>query len=167
MDKLGIQPSSIVAQIVNFAILAFLLQRFLYKPVLKMLDARKAKIKESLDLAEKTQKQHANWEVEHKKLISKSKTEAQAILSDAKKQATQIRAEQVEKAKEDISKEKNKMLSEVENTLSKEREKIKSQSLELASTLAKKAISSALDVKHQDALISASLSELKKLHATK
>ena len=37
MDKLGIQPLPLVAQVINFTILLVVLKKFLYAPILKIL----------------------------------------------------------------------------------------------------------------------------------
>ena len=58
MEGLGINLSSLLAQLVNFGLLFALLYFFAYKPVIKMLDQRSAKIKESMEQTEEIKKQH-------------------------------------------------------------------------------------------------------------
>ena len=41
MEKLGIEPQLLLAQLVNFGIIIFVLSKFLYKPILDMLEKRK------------------------------------------------------------------------------------------------------------------------------
>ena len=53
MDALGITPTLLIAQIVNFGILVFLLRQFLYTPILNMLAQRKEKIAQSMKDAER------------------------------------------------------------------------------------------------------------------
>jgi F-type H+-transporting ATPase subunit b len=62
---LGISLPLLISQLVSFVILLLLLWRFAYKPVLKMLDERAKKIKESIESAEtvKDQSLHAEEEV--------------------------------------------------------------------------------------------------------
>ena len=55
MEAFGIQPLLLAAQIVNFLILAYILKRFLYKPVLEVLKKREKKIKDGLQAAEEGQ----------------------------------------------------------------------------------------------------------------
>ena len=52
LSSLGINGPFLLAQIVNFFVLLFLLQRFLFKPLVKMLDSRKQRIAEGLQAAE-------------------------------------------------------------------------------------------------------------------
>ena len=53
MGALGISISQLLTQVISFLILFFLLYKLAYGPLIKMLDSRSAKIKESLDAAEK------------------------------------------------------------------------------------------------------------------
>ena len=49
LQAFGIQWSSLLAQVVNFCILVFVLARFVYKPVLKVVDERRSAIAESME----------------------------------------------------------------------------------------------------------------------
>jgi F-type H+-transporting ATPase subunit b len=53
MDKLGIDPKLLLAQLVNFTIIMLLLKKFLYKPILDMLEKRKKEIAEGVALTAK------------------------------------------------------------------------------------------------------------------
>ena len=65
MEGLGINLPTLVAQVINFAILFGLLYLVAYKPVMRMLDERSRKIKESMEQTEliKEQASHAEDEV--------------------------------------------------------------------------------------------------------
>ena len=57
LENFGVEPVLLLAQIVNFAILLFILKRFLYKPILKVLEERKNKIETSMKQSEQIQKE--------------------------------------------------------------------------------------------------------------
>ena len=57
--KLGLNPAWLLAQVINFGLLLFILSRIAYKPVMDALTTRKQKIQESLDYAESVKKQAA------------------------------------------------------------------------------------------------------------
>lgn len=160
MEKLGIQLPSIIAQIINFVILAVLLNKFLYKPVLKILDERKAKIKQSLDQAEKSQSLTKELESEKAKLISEAKKQAQEIISEAKKQGVIAKNELIEKAKLEIKQQQEKSLIEIESILKKERAKLEKDALVLASTLTKRALEKSLDDSSHAKIIDSALKAL-------
>ena len=52
LENFGLNPMLLIAQIVNFLIVLFILKKFLYKPVLEMLKKRQTTIKDGLKQAE-------------------------------------------------------------------------------------------------------------------
>lgn len=98
---------TVIAQMVNFLILVWLLKRFLYKPVLKAIDTREKRIVDQLaDAGAKeaeAQKQleelhHKNEELENQRdaLLSQAVKDAhderQKLLDEARKEADQLRS---------------------------------------------------------------------------
>ena len=66
---LGINLPTLLAQVINFAILFGLLYLVAYKPIMRMLDERSGKIKESMEQTELIKEQAERAEEESKKLI--------------------------------------------------------------------------------------------------
>ena len=60
MLRFGVDWQHFIAQCFSFLIVAFVLRRYAYKPILTMLEERKTRIKESLDNAEKIKQELAN-----------------------------------------------------------------------------------------------------------
>ena len=85
MEKLGIQPVQLLAQVFNFLILIILLRKYLYKPILKMLEERRKKIEEGLKSSEQAKKELDEAEKKKAEIISKAKLEASKIMDEAKK----------------------------------------------------------------------------------
>src|SRR3989338_4739963 len=89
----GIQPVLLLAQIVNFLIILYLLQKFFYKPIVKLLEQRKKRIEESLknaDLIEeklkKTQEQSVQILAEAQKQLEEILTQSQVQIEAQRKQ---------------------------------------------------------------------------------
>jgi F-type H+-transporting ATPase subunit b len=99
ITNFGINPILLIAQIVNFLILLYLLKRFAYKPIFTMLEGRKKTIEEGLKNAEEAKKAFDKAIEEEKKILRKAQDAAKQILSDAKNQADQIAKESEEKTK--------------------------------------------------------------------
>lgn len=123
LKDFGVEPILLLAQIVNFVILLYLLKRFLYKPILKVLEERKKKIEISLKQAEEIQKQYSQSTVKQEAILEKGREDAQKIIDDAKEEAqvlaAQIRQEADESAQDSIKRtmealdlEKQKMVLE-------------------------------------------------------
>lgn len=86
-SKLGIDVTSLIAQGINFGLLFLILWKFLYKPILKMLNTRTEKIETSLKQAEGINKEYEEIEKQKSKLIEKAKLEAAKIVDEAKLEA--------------------------------------------------------------------------------
>lgn len=129
LTSLGIDWKLFIAQLVNFGILLFILYKFAYKPVLKMLDDRTEKIEKGLADAEESGKKLKEIEEKEKNVLIEAKKEAKNIIRKAEDQAEINKAELVEiaqtesdkiieKAKKVASEEKDKMMADVKGEVS-------------------------------------------------
>ena len=124
MEKLGISIPTLIAQIINFLLLLLILYFFAYKSVLKMLDDRSRKIKESMEEVQKVKEQAAQTEEEFKKKIEAASKEGQEMIARAMRtgeearQRAQLEAKQeaqglVEKARVEIQRERDETIGEL------------------------------------------------------
>lgn len=102
MEALGINLPGLITQIVSFLILFGLLWMVLYKPITRMLDQRSAKIKESLETAEKVREESAKSKADMQKQIDAARTEGQALIAQAREVADRFRDEELAKARTEI-----------------------------------------------------------------
>ena len=115
--------STLVLQTVNFAVLVWLLHRFLYRPVLKIIDARKAEVQQQIDSVKTTEsaararvseleKERANIAVERegalKSAAAHADESAQARRADAEREAKAI----IDSAHEAAQAERERLLAE-------------------------------------------------------
>jgi len=124
MSGLGLNAPTLIAQIVAFIILLLVMYFFAYKPVLKMLDERSRKIKDSMEEVQKVKDQAAQTEEEFKKKIEAASKEGQEVIARAMRtgedarQRAQLEAKQeaqglVEKARVEIERERNETIGEL------------------------------------------------------
>lgn len=123
LNNFGVKPVLLLAQVVNFAILLLILKKFMYKPILKVLEERKKKIAESLKNAEEIEKRLAAIENSRDEKLKETAKEAKTILEEAAKNADQIVAKAHEKAGEDIE----KMIKKSRESMEQEKEKLYTQ----------------------------------------
>ena len=97
LQAFGIQWSSLLAQVVNFCILLFILSRFVYKPVLKIIDQRRAAIAESMEKVKEIDRRKELLDADRAKILRKADEEGAVLLERAKHEAESLRSE-VEKA---------------------------------------------------------------------
>lgn len=100
----GFQPEFFVAQIVNFLILAFIFKKYLYKPVLKVLQDRQAKIKQGIEDSEKASAALASAQEQKDEIIKKAAQEAERIIESTKNEAQSLRGSLLDQAKKDADK---------------------------------------------------------------
>lgn len=98
--SLGIDWRMLAMQLVAFLILLFILRKWVYPPLVAMLDKRDANLRESAEAAEAAKEQAEAAGSEAAKLIKQAKKDAAEIVNDAKSQASQIAADSDKKAKE-------------------------------------------------------------------
>ncbi len=82
MDRLGINPGVLLANIINFAIVAVLLWALVWKPMVKALETRRERIAKGLEDARAAEQAKANAERDAQKLIDERKAAGQKIPAD-------------------------------------------------------------------------------------
>ena len=87
-----------VAQCISFVIVAFLLHRYAYKPILTVLDERKKRIKESLDNAEKIKQELANAQTKAHEIMVQAGQEATKMIEEARAAAAKVQEQETQKA---------------------------------------------------------------------
>jgi|TARA_B110000263_G_scaffold233677_1_gene230706 F-type H+-transporting ATPase subunit b len=159
MEAIGINIPGLISQFINFGVFLFLLTVFLYKPVIKVLDQRAEKIKESLDQAEKAREESAKSGEEVQKALAESRDRAQIIVQQAQelskkigddsKAEARIEAEAlIDRARSDIQRERDEAI-----------DKVRKEFADLAIVAAEKVISSSLDDKKHRSLVEEVLRE--------
>jgi len=98
MNELGIEWRTLLAQLINFSIVFFLLWRFAYRPIFAMLEARRQKIAESLANAEKIKAELARTEAERKRVLAQAGDVANQVIEEARNAAARVREAETQKA---------------------------------------------------------------------
>ena len=159
--SLGINLPLLLAFVINFIILLFLLGKFLYQPVLRMLDERTKKVKESMEWAESIKRDYEQAKVEVQKQIEKGRQEAQAIIAqavqrgealkeEARKEASGQAKSIVEKARAELEAERDKMV-----------EDLRKEFVSLLILASEKVIRQTLDKEKQSKLIEETLEQIR------
>ncbi|MDR1418227.1 MAG: ATP synthase F0 subunit B [Endomicrobium sp.] len=84
IQKFGLEAKLFLFQLANFLIIVFILKKFLFAPLRKMLDERKRKIEQSLIDAENAKVALDNAALERKKILSEAKVNADKLTSSLK-----------------------------------------------------------------------------------
>ncbi len=160
MAALGINLSSFISQIVNFAVLAVLLYLILYKPVLGLMHERQERVARSMADADAARESAVKAQQEYDRRVAEGQRKAQEIIAQATQQAEQVRAEMKaeavreaedirQKARQEALDEKNRVMADVQGQIA---------SLSMLAT--ERVLSQGLDESMQRKLINQFLAEL-------
>jgi F-type H+-transporting ATPase subunit b len=86
------------AQCISFIIVAFLLQRYAYRPILTMLEERKKRIKEGLDNAEQIKQELANTQAKTHEIMVQAGQQASKMIEEARAAAAKVQEQETQKA---------------------------------------------------------------------
>ena len=79
-----------LAQVISFVVVALLLRRFAYKPILAVLEQRRRTIEEGQLNAEKIKKELAQAETRYQEIIAKANADAQKMIDEARESAAHL-----------------------------------------------------------------------------
>ena len=89
-ETFGWNPWLFLSQVISFVIVALLLRRFAYKPILGVLDERRRRIEEGLLNAEKIKKELAEAEKRYQEILAKANADAQKMIDEARESSAHL-----------------------------------------------------------------------------
>lgn len=159
MEKLGINWGLLLAQLINVGILIWLLNRYLYRPVLNMLNERTRRIQESLQDAEQVKEQLARARQDYDAELGRARQEAAGILAQAQERAKSQEQEIVAQARIEAERIRNEAREQAAQERDRLLRDLKGQMAELVTLTATKVLGEELKSNH-DRLIEESLASL-------
>ena len=162
MESLGLDLKYLFAQVINFLLLFLLLGKFLYRPIIKILDERALKIKDGLAAAEKMKVELAKVEKQKSAEIDRARKEAQAIIDRGVLAGKKIEQEISDRARKEASVITARALAQIESEKEKTLTALKNQTAKLALLISERVTGKILDEADQVRLIDQSLADLEK-----
>ena len=159
MAELGFNIPSLLVFLVNFVILLGILYLFAYKPILKLLDQRSERIRESLEAAEQAKQQAAESEAKTQEHLQQARREGQVMLDQARVLAEKFREDEMTKAREEAEAFVARARQEIQQERDGAVEEVKSHFARLAIQAAERVIGQSLDAEAHRALIGQVLEE--------
>jgi len=160
-DAFGVDVPKLIFQVVNFLLLLYLLNRFLFKPVLKLLDERESRIRKGLEDAEAAARDRELAKAEREAALDEARKEAQAMVARANKIAEDSRAEILADAKEQADKVAARAREEITAEKEKAMAELRSTVADLALQAAGRLVRSEMDTPTQRRLVEDFLKEVK------
>ena len=158
---------TLLIQIINFIILCAILGHFCYKPILRVLDERKARIKNDLDSAAASKKDAAALKVSYESKLQDAEAKAQEIVDKAMKEAQAQAQAQINEAHAAIERDKENATKQIDRERKEALNDLKAQVATLSCDIAAKIISQNMTPETNDRLIKESIAKLEARKAGK
>jgi len=160
VKSLGIKLPELLTQILGFIIAVWILKKFAWKPLLGMLEQRRAKIKSDLDSAEKTRLDAAEvlvgYENKLKEIDTEARVKIQEAIAEGNKVAIDIREQARFEAKEIISKAREELVRDI----AKAKTELRDDMVKMAIAATEKIITEKLDDEKHRAMLNNFLDEV-------
>lgn len=160
LKDFGINPYLLLAQIVNFLILLFILNKVMFQPLMKVLEQRRQKIAQSLKEAEQISVELQSAEKKAQELVTKANRRADEIVAEAKAAAANLKTEATLQSKTEAEKILQKGRDALELEKEKMRASLRNELMDVVVMATEKILGSKLTREEKEELTKKSLKEL-------
>lgn len=162
LEKFGVDPILLVAQIVNFLIILFILKKFLYKPILELLNKRKITIKEGLKQAEEARLKLEKIIIEEKQILKNAQLQARKIIEDARQESVDTAREIHEGSKKQTEKMLNDARAQMAREFQQTEKRLAVNVSKIAVSFLQKSLEKFFSGKEQEKVMVEALKQIKK-----
>jgi F-type H+-transporting ATPase subunit b len=153
LEQLGLNLGYLLVQIVCFFIIFVTVRAWIVKPLLGMLEKRRAKLEQGLEDARIAAEARANAEQEAAKIVTEAQSKAARIINDATERADAAMEEVKAGTEKEIAKERESVMAEVNEERNRILADLRGQVAALSIAAAQKLIGDAMDTKRQHILL--------------
>jgi len=155
-----VTPGLMIWTIVCFLVTLFVLKRFAFGPIQKTIDERRERIRQSLDEADNAREEARKLLEEHRKLISGAQTDAEEILSEARRVAEANERRMREELEADRQRRLEETRKQIDAETRRALEAISAEVVDLSMLAASKITRKSLDDADHKRLIEEAVGEL-------
>jgi F-type H+-transporting ATPase subunit b len=159
MTDLGINLPSLIAYLINFVVLLGILFIFAYKPLLRVLDQRSERIRESLEAADRAREEAASSREAIEEQLIGARREGQRLLDQAREAADRFRGEEMDRARQEAETFVERARTDIQRERDAAIEEVRANFGDLAITAAERVIRRSLDRRAHEELIAQVLEE--------
>jgi F-type H+-transporting ATPase subunit b len=153
LAQLGLNLGYLIVQIICFFIIFVVVRAWIVKPLLGMLDKRRAKLEQGLEDARIAAEARANAEQDAAQIITEAQTKAARIVNEATERADSAMEDVKASAEKEIAKEREAVMVEVEQERNRILADLRGQVAALSIAAAQRLIGETMDAKRQHALL--------------
>lgn len=147
-------------QVINFGVLVFILSKFLYRPIITIIERRQKKIEDSIRAAEETLAEKDKIAALKKKAVEEAEKEAVKIVEAAKLEAGHAGRQVVNAARQEAELEVGKKLRLLSEKLAEEERKITQRLADLVVKATAQVLKDGLSEKDQRQIIDRQIKKL-------
>ena len=159
MTELGINLPSLIAYLLNFLILLGILYRLAYKPIIRLLDQRAERIRESIAAADQARQEATSAREAIEEQINEARREGQRLLDQAREASDRFRGEEMDRARGEAEAFIERAHTDIQRERDAAIQEVRANFGELAITAAERVIRRSLDRQAHQELISQVLEE--------
>jgi F-type H+-transporting ATPase subunit b len=159
ITELGINLPSLIAYLINFVILLGILILFAYKPLLRVLDQRSERIRESLEAADRAREEASSSREAIEEQLNEARREGQRLLDQAREAADRFRGEEMDRARQEAESFVGRARSDIQRERDAAIQEVHANFGDLAITAAERVIRRSLDRQAHEELIAQVLEE--------
>jgi F-type H+-transporting ATPase subunit b len=160
LGALGVDGKLFLAQLVNFGVVLFVMWKWVYTPLLKVMDERTAKIEKGLKDAEDSAAALRIAGEEKDRIVAEARAKAKGIIEEANATGEAARQDAVRKAKEEVE----RVVAQGKERLQSEKQAMldgaKQELAGLVALATERVVGDAIDAAGDDKLIRAALKDL-------
>ncbi|HET6924448.1 MAG TPA: F0F1 ATP synthase subunit B [Candidatus Saccharimonadales bacterium] len=161
IGALGLDGKALIIQLVSFLLAFWVLERFAFKPIIRMMDERRKTIEEGVTLGEQMKKDQAALEAEVEKTLHEARQEADGIIASAQETSRQTVREAEDKAREKAEGIVAEAQDRIESDRKRVRKQLEAEVVSLISDATEAIIGEKVDAKKDAQLIDRALKEQK------
>jgi F-type H+-transporting ATPase subunit b len=160
LDNLGINPGYLLIQIIAFIVLYTLLTRFIYDPLINVLNERRNRIAKGIEDAAAAAKARQNAEAEAEKILAQARVEAQKVIDDARGRGEDVAGSIEKEARANAERIQSAAQADAVVARDQQLGDLRDQVLNISTAVAGRILSENLDTKKQKALVDSFISDL-------
>ncbi len=159
MDALGIDLPRLLTFLVGFTVIAVFLRMFLYGPIIRMLDQRADRIRDSLEAAENARAEAASSAERVEQELANARREGQELIAEARDAAGRLREQEAERTRAQVEEMLDRAREEIRRERSAAVEEVRSEFAGIAILAAERIVEQSLDESAHRELIDRVLEE--------
>jgi F-type H+-transporting ATPase subunit b len=166
MENLNLQPGLLIWTLITFGFLMFLLARFTFRPLRRLMEEREKTIRDSLDRAAGARDEAQNILARNEAQLEQAREETRRIIEEGRKLVENMKREAEARARQQADQVVSQAQTDIEREVRRSVDELKNTVVNLSVRVAREVIKENLDEKRHEQIAQDFIDRLKQTHAT-